>query len=222
MDQIITNMDRYGKGDNVVINTQIYTSDSMTNNRVSTFATQAGIDKTALNLQGYLTNYMDDTGKILGCDIMGNYNWLKTPSKKGIDAMTINWDSTYFEIDPYCLESLSTHNFVTNTDTGLQEYFGYENQIDLAISDGVGWDFSLIKSDLEASKQENLGGFYNVAWIPAYEMYADDYVITTFEIDYIHNDFDSPIEFVNQDGIVATTGNNLSILELNLRYMSFN
>lgn len=47
-------------------------------------------------------------------------------------------------------------------------------------------------------------------------MYADDYVITTFEIDYIHNDFDSLIEFVNQDGIVATTGNNLSILELNL------
>ena len=65
---------------------------------ISNYATRAAINKTQLEIKSIVNNYMYDSGEILGCELILSYEWLVTPTTNGKDAITVNWDPTYFSL----------------------------------------------------------------------------------------------------------------------------
>ena len=179
------------------------------------------INKTDINMSGYTTNYVDGNNKIIACDMICNFDWLKTPNKLGEDGITVNWDTQYFALDPYILVEFPFTSHIKNTQTDTVEYFSSDIDIDYSVAGGVGWSFPLNKANLALENQMEPGGMFNLVWYPTTDFYPSDYVITMFNITYYHNNTDIPMTFTTSGNNVIAEGTSLDTHSYNIRYMSF-
>lgn len=182
---------------------------------------RANINKANLRFTAVLNNYIHpSTGDILGCDIALSYEWLNTPTTTGPDAITINWDPTYF----HCTEGygFSSHNYSINTTTGNKEFFNFSNTPALINKGGVGWYVNLLNPNISEELQSNYGGGAMVNFEPNYTFRPEDYIITNFTILYTQNKTSQTdaLSIIADNNGVKAEGESIDTLRTIIRYNS--
>lgn len=181
---------------------------------------RAGISKVKLEMPVILNNYIDEeTGKVLECELIIQYDWLSTPTTNGLDAITVKWDSTYFTAAE---DEFSGYSYVTNTETGQDEYYNFDMKIASVNSGGAGWHVNVFNSNTERSKQENPKGFIFFNLLPAYSYTAADDISSRITVLYNQNKAtdSSDIEFIKAGTEVQVSGVEVDTLRTIVKFVS--
>ena len=199
----------------VTISTEIFEEPFITS-----ASTRGVINRADLWVTSVISNYADVNGTIIGCDLLINFDWLKTPSTKGPDAITVNWDSQYFSLSEEY--GFSGHSYVTDQSTGDKKFYNFDLSPSITTAGGVGWKYDLICPDIESSLQENPGNWVMLFFEPNRTFNSQDYVTINFIIQYTQNstpDVDSLV-FTEQNGRIGVTGSSTNTLTTVTRYVS--
>lgn len=187
---------------------------------ISNYATRAAINKTQLEIKSIVNNYMYDSGEILGCELILSYEWLVTPTTNGKDAITVNWDPTYFSLAE--MGGFNGSSSIINSATENEEFFNFGMTVNALNTGGAGWNIDVFKSDTEKTLQTNPKGQMTLFFEPNYSFNASDDVVMRFTTMYYQNKAtdDSLINFSTNGSGVQAVGVSTDTMRNIVQYIS--
>lgn len=200
----------------VMVSAQVSFSRGMSNDVLA----RGSINKTQLEIRSVMNNYMNDSGEIVGCELIIFYDWMMTPVTNGKDAITVNWDSKYFSLAEE--GGFNGYSVITNSETENEEFFNFDMKVDALNSGGAGWNIHIFHPDIEKVQQMNPKGQMILFFEPNYTFYGTDNIVTRFTTVYSQNKAvdNSEITFTRNGTGVQTTGAPVDTLRNVIQYVS--
>lgn len=178
---------------------------------------RAVIPTSKLKVTCYTVNYADEEGLITGCDVSINYYWLENPAIKGTDAIILNWDSELFRFSGY----MNGYNTVKNISNNTEDYFNFISSATLTSDSGIGWYTELLSPNIPIESQNEPSGGYYISFEPSTEFYAQDNIVSFFNLKYYHElGTEIILDKVNDEISAVTEDNNMDTYSRRIAYAS--